>query len=389
MALARCSTDLTPETQTQMQMQMQTQMPMPMPMQMQQRHQSQPHLIRFAHFYTTTPQEIRMHFVPLTRRRTWLGVLLSALCGVTVTAQAQTSAWPAKPIRMIVAFPPGGPTDLVSRVIAQRLSEQIGQSVLIDNKPGAGGNIAAEMAANAPADGYTLFYNTSAIVIGPALYSKVNYDPVKDFAPVALTAAVPMVLVTHPSLPVRSAKEFIDYARGRPGQLNYGSSGTGTITQLASAMMSAQLGLQTQHVPYKGSAPALVDLAAGQTQFMIDTMNTVLPYVRDGRLRALAVSSLKRSTVLPDLPTLHESGMNGFDAAAWQGVVVPAATPPEIVQRLNTELNKALAHPDVRAKLALQGADPLGGSPADYAAYIRSELPRWSKAVKDSGARAD
>ena len=330
-----------------------------------------------------------MKFASVCRRPLLVGALLGALGGWTMTAQAQSAVWPAKPLRMLVAFPPGGPTDLVSRVIAQRLSEQLGQPVLIDNKPGAGGNIAAEMAANAPADGYTLFYNTSAIVIGPALYSKVNYDPVKDFAPVVLTAAVPMVLVTHPALPVRSAKDFIEYARSKPGQLNYGSSGTGTITHLASAMMSAQLGLQTQHVPYKGSAPALVDLAAGQTQFMIDTMNTVLPYVRDGRLRGLAVSSLKRSSVLPELPTLHESGMNGFDAAAWQGVVVPAATPPDIVQRLNVELNKALAHPDVRAKLALQGADPIGGSVADYAAYIRSELPRWSKAVKDSGARAD
>jgi tripartite-type tricarboxylate transporter receptor subunit TctC len=324
-----------------------------------------------------------------SRRRYVLTAVLGTLCGLSSYTGAQPIAWPAKPIRMLVAFPPGGPTDLVSRVIAQRLSEQLGQPVLIDNKPGAGGNIAAEMAANAPTDGYTLFYNTSAIVIGPALYGKVNYDPVKDFAPVTLTAAVPMVLVTHPGLPARSAKEFIDLARSRPGQLNYGSSGTGTITHLASAMMSAQLGLQTQHVPYKGSAPALVDLAAGQTQFMIDTMNTVLPYIRDGRLRALAVSSLKRSSVLPDLPTLSESGMNGFDAAAWQGVVVPAATPADIVQRLNVELNKALAHPEVRAKLALQGADPIGGSAADYAAYIRSELPRWSKAVKDSGARVD
>ena len=315
--------------------------------------------------------------------------LCMALIGLLSLTTLYAQTWPNKPIRMLVAFPPGGPTDLVSRVIAQRLSEQLGQQVLIDNKPGAGGNIAAEMAASAPADGYTLFYNTSAIVIGPALYSKVNYDTLKDFAPVVLTAAVPMVLVVNPAMPARTVKEFVDHARSRPGQLNYSSSGAGTITHLASAMMSSQLGLQTQHVPYKGSAPGLVDLASGQTQFMIDTINTVLPYVRDGRLRGLAVSSLKRSSVLPDLPTLNESGLPGFDAAAWQGVVAPAGTPVEIINRLNTELNKTLTHPDVKAKLALQGADVLGGTPAEYTNYIRSEMPRWNKAVKDSGARAD
>ena len=319
---------------------------------------------------------------PITRRTAGLLLAWSACA-------AWGQAWPSKPIRMVVAFPPGGPTDIVSRVIAQRLSEQLGQQVIIDNKPGAGGNIAAELIANAPADGYTLFYNTSAIVIGPALYSKVNYDTLKDFAPVALTASVPMVLAVNPNLPARSVKEFLELARSKPGQLNYSSSGTGTITHLASAMLSTQTGIQTQHVPYKGSAPGLVDLASGQTQFMIDTINTVLPYVRDGRLRGLAVSSMKRSSVLPDLPTLHESGLSGFDASAWQGIMAPAATPNDIVQRLNTEVNKTLAHPEVRAKLAAQGADVLGGTSAEYAAHLRSELPRWAKAVKDSGAKAD
>jgi len=319
---------------------------------------------------------------PITRRTAGLLLAWSACA-------AWGQAWPNKPIRMVVAFPPGGPTDIVSRVIAQRLSEQLGQQVIIDNKPGAGGNIAAELIANAPADGYTLFYNTSAVVIGPALYSKVNYDTLKDFAPVALTASVPMVLAVNPNLPARSVKEFLDLARSKPGQLNYSSSGSGTITHLASAMLSTQTGIQTQHVPYKGSAPGLVDLASGQTQFMIDTINTVLPYVRDGRLRGLAVSSMKRSSVLPDLPTLHESGLSGFDASAWQGIVAPAATPSDIVQRLNAEVNKALAHPEVRAKLAAQGADVLGGTSAEYAAHLRSELPRWAKAVKDSGAKVD
>jgi len=306
-----------------------------------------------------------------------------------ITSMLWAQSWPTKPVRMIIAFPPGGPTDLVSRVLAQKLSEQLGQQVIVDNKPGAGGNIAAELAARATPDGYTIFYNTSAIVIGPALYGKVNYDTLKDFAPVLLTASVPMVLVVNPQLPARSVKDFVDLAKTRSGALNYSSSGTGTITHLASAMMSTQTGIQTQHIPYKGSAPGLVDLASGQTQFMIDTINTVLPYVRDNRLRGLAVTSAKRSPLLPDLPTLAEAGISGFEAAAWQGIVVPTGTPNEIVQKLNAEVNKALMHPDIRSRLAAQGADILGGTPAEYAAYLRSEMPRWAKAVKDSGAKAE
>jgi len=321
----------------------------------------------------------------MTLLRRFLAACAIALLSTSLWAQS----WPSKPIRMIIAFPPGGPTDLVSRVLAQKLSEQLGQQVFVDNKPGAGGNIAAELAAKAAPDGYTVFYNTSAIVIGPALYGKVNYDTLKDFAPVLLTASVPMVLVVNPQLPARSVKEFLDLAKARTGALNYSSSGTGTITHLASAMMSTQTGIQTQHIPYKGSAPGLVDLAAGQTQFMIDTMNTVLPYVRDNRLRGLAVTSSKRSALMPELPTLAEAGLPGFEAAAWQGMVVPTGTPVEIIQKLNAEVNKALAHPDIRARLAAQGADILGGTSAEYAAYLRSEMPRWAKAVKDSGAKAE
>ena len=315
----------------------------------------------------------------------WIASVLLAC----TAAVAQAQSWPARPVRMILAFPPGGPTDIVSRVLAQKLSEQLGQQVLVDNKPGAGGNIGAELAARAPNDGYTIFYNTSAIVINPALYGKAGYDTLKDFVPVVLTAAIPLVLVLHPAVPAKTMKEFVALAKSKPGQINYSSSGSGTITHLASAMLSAQMGLDTQHVPYKGSAPGLVDLAAGQTQFMTDTINTALPYIKDGRLRAIAVTSARRSTVLPDLPTFRESGLPGFDAAAWQGVVVPAGTPPDIVNRLNAEINKALQDPGVRARLSGQGADVLGGTPADYGAYIRAEMPRWARAIKDSGAKAE
>ncbi|MFN0161465.1 MAG: Bug family tripartite tricarboxylate transporter substrate binding protein [Burkholderiales bacterium] len=302
---------------------------------------------------------------------------------------AAAQVWPNKPIRMIVAFPPGGPTDIVARVLAQKLGEQLGQQLLVDNKPGAGGNIGAELAAKAAGDGYTIFYNTSAIVINPALYGRASYDTLKDFTPVALTAAIPMVLVVNPQVPARTMKEFVEHVRARAGQINYSSSGSGTITHLASAMLASHMGLAATHVPYKGSAPGLVDLAAGQTQFMTDTINTALPYIKDGRLRGIAVTSLRRSTVLPDLPTFSESGLPGFDAAAWQGVVVPAGTTAEIVARLNGEINKALTDTGVRTRLAAQGADVFGGSAAEYASYIRSEMPRWAKAVKDSGAKAE
>ncbi|MBL8382683.1 MAG: tripartite tricarboxylate transporter substrate binding protein [Burkholderiales bacterium] len=321
----------------------------------------------------------------MNRLLTWV----AATALLLLAAPGHAQSWPAKPVRMILAFPPGGPTDIVARVLAQKLTEQLGQQFVVDNKPGAGGNIGAELAAKAPSDGHTIFYNTSAIVINPALYGRASYDTLKDFVPVALTAAIPMVLVVHPSVPAKTMKEFVDHVRARAGQVNYSSSGTGTITHLASAMLAAQMGFTAQHVPYKGSAPGLVDLAAGQTQFMTDTINTALPYVKDGRLRAIAVTSLKRSSVLPEAPTFAESGLPGFEAAAWQGVVGAARTAPEIVARLNAEINRALADAGVRARLAGQGADVLGGTAAEYAAYIRAEMPRWARAIKDSGAKAE
>ena len=315
----------------------------------------------------------------------WIAALALAL----TAPLSQAQPYPNKPIRMILAFPPGGPTDIVARVLAQKLTEQIGQQVVVDNKPGAGGNIGAELAARAPNDGYTMFYNTSAIVINPALYGKASYDTLKDFVPVALTAAIPMVLVVHPSLPAKNMKEFVDLVKSKPGQMSYSSSGTGTITHLASAMLTAQMGLQAVHIPYKGSAPGLVDLAAGQTQFMTDTINTAIAYIKDGRMRAIAVTSAKRSSVLPDLPTFHEAGLPGFDAAAWQGVVLPAGAPADVVTKLNTEITKALQDPAVRARLAAQGADVYGSTPAEYSTYIRAEMPRWAKIIEESGAKAD
>jgi tripartite-type tricarboxylate transporter receptor subunit TctC len=315
------------------------------------------------------------------------GVTLASL-GVSV-AYGQNTAWPTKPVRMIIAFAPGGPTDLVSRVIAQRLSEQLGQPFVIENKPGAGGNLAAELAAKATPDGQTFFYNTSAVVIGPSLYAKVNYDTLKDFAPVALTVAVPLILVVNASLPVKTVQEFVAYAKSKPGLLNYASSGTGTITHLAGALFAKELGIDATHVPYKGSAPALLDVASGSVQFMIDTINSTLPLIRDGKLKALATATQKRGSVLPDVPTFGETVLPGFEMSAWQGVVAPVGTPSAILAKLNMELNNALRHPDVKAKLALQGAEPLGSSSPEYGAYLKSEFNRWGKIIKDSGAKAE
>jgi tripartite-type tricarboxylate transporter receptor subunit TctC len=287
---------------------------------------------------------------------------------------------------MVIAFPPGGPTDLVARVLAQKLSEQMGQSVVVDNKPGANGNIAAELVAKAPADGYTVFYNTSAIALSPALYKKLSYDVRTDFAPVALTAVIPLVLAVHPGLPVNSVQEFLAYVKANPDKLTYGSAGNGNITHLGAFMMLQDKGLSAVHAPYKGSAPALTDLVGGQTQFTTDTINSSLPFIKDKRLKALAVTSLKRTSVLPEVPTLNETVMPGFEVGAWQGMLVPAKTPPEVIKRLNAEVVKALASADVKAKLAVQGAEPLGSTPVEYGNYIKTELERWARVVKATGA---
>ncbi|MSQ63938.1 MAG: tripartite tricarboxylate transporter substrate binding protein [Betaproteobacteria bacterium] len=313
---------------------------------------------------------------------------LAAFVAVIVAGVAHAQGYPAKPVRMLLAFPPGGPTDINARLFAQKLTEQTGQTFVVENRPGAGGNIAAAEAAKAAPDGSTIFYNTSAITIAPALQASVPFDPIRDFAPVALTATVPLVLAINPGIPVKNLQEFVAYAKANAGKLNYASSGTGTITHLAGALFASQLGLAMQHIPYKGSAPALVDVVGGQTQMMIDTISTVLPYARDNRLRPLAVAVQRRLAVLPEVPTLEEAAnLPGFEMSAWQGILVPAATPKEIVAKLNAEVNRAVQNPDLRQRLAAGGSEPLGGTSEQYAAYIRSELQRWSKVVKDSGAK--
>ena len=318
-------------------------------------------------------------------RRTALGLTLGALNALHSPLALAQGVFPDKPIRMVLPFPPGGPTDLVVRVLAQKMSDQMGQQVVIDNKPGANGNIAAELVAKANPDGYTVLYNTSSIALSATLYKKLNYDVKTDFAPIALTAVIPLVLMTHPSVPAQNLAEFVQHLKANPGKVSYGSAGNGNITHLGAFLVLQHKGLQANHIPYKGSVPALTDLVGGQTQFMTDTVNSALPFIRDNKLRAIAVTSLKRTQVLPSVPTLSELGMTGFEVGAWQGLLAPAKTPPEVIARLNAEITKALAAPDVRAKLAGQGADPLGSTPAEYGQYLRSEIDRFAQVIRQSG----
>ena len=316
-----------------------------------------------------------------TFRRTLLGLAAAACLPLAAWAQA----YPNKPITLLVPFPPGGPTDLVARVLAKKMSEQMGQSIVIDNKPGANGNIAAVAAAKAPADGYTVLYNTSSITLSPALYKNLAYDVQRDLAPVALTAVVPLALVVNPGVPVNNVREFIAYAKANPGKLSYGSAGNGNVTHLAAFQLVRHHEIDATHVPYRGSAPADVDLVAGQIQFMTDTINSVMPFVKDKRLKLLAVTTSQRMSLFPDVPTLSETVMPGFEAGAWQGIMVPANTPKAVVQRLNAEINKALQSAEVKEKLALQGAEPLGSTSEEYGAYVKKELARWAAVVKATG----
>lgn len=294
-------------------------------------------------------------------------------------------AFPDKPVRFVVGFTPGGPSDILARAVGQKLAERWKQQVVVENRPGAGGNLAAAEVAKSPADGHTwLLGNNSILATNAALYRSLPYDPVKDFAPVALVAVQPNILVVHPSLSVSSVSELIRHAKQNPGKLNYASSGAGAAAHLAGELFKAMAGVDMVHVPYKGAQPALTDLLAGQVQLMFATSASVLPYVKAGRLRALAVTTAQRS--VQDLPTVSET-LPGFEATTWHGVVVPAGTPN--VEQLNRELNAVLDDPDLRARLSALGAEVTTGTPREFADYIAREIPKWSKVVRDSGARAE
>ena len=323
------------------------------------------------------------------RRRTLGAWAAAALCAVALPSAWAQGAWPtAKPITMVIPFPPGGPTDIVGRLLGQHIGQTLGQSVVIDNKPGANGNIGNGIVAKAPADGYTILYNTSSIALSQALYKKLNYE-VKELAPVALTAVVPLALVTRKDLPPKTVKEFIDYAKASNGKLSYGSAGNGNVTHLAAFQMLNAMGATATHAPFKGSAPADLALASGQVDFLTDTINSVIPFIKDQRINLLAVTTPKRMALFPDVPTLAESGLSGYEAGAWQGLMVPAGTPADIVQKLNAAVNKALKDPQVLEKLAQQGTEALGSTPQEYGAYLQKEIVRWKEVVAATGLTLD
>ena len=313
-----------------------------------------------------------------------------AMLILTSSASAATPAdYPIKPIRMIVGFAPGGGTDTTARAISAKLGELLGQQVIVDNRAGAAGNIATELVAKAVPDGYTLLLGTiAALAINPSLYrTKLPFDSVKDFAPIIQAVDSTNILSLHPSVPAGSVKELIALAKTKP--LNYGSSGVGGTGHLAGELFNSMAGIKMTHIPYKGGGPAMIDLVGGQVQLVFATAASAVPQIKAGKIKGIAVTTIKRSALMPSIPTIAESGLPGFDANNWYGLLAPAKTPRPIIMRLNAEVTKVLAMPDVKDFLFHQGLDPAPGTPEQFGAYIKSEMTKWAKVVKDSGARAD
>jgi tripartite-type tricarboxylate transporter receptor subunit TctC len=320
-----------------------------------------------------------------TMRRAAFGAL-----ALLLAAGAWAQAYPTRPIRLVVPFPPAGTTDILARAVAQRLSVSLGQSVIIDNRPGAAGNIGSDLVAKSAPDGYTLLMGTVGThAINPSLYGKMPYDHVKDFVPIVLVAGVPNVLEVTPSLPVNSVADLIKLAKEKPGQLNFASSGSGTSIHLSGELFKTMAGVDMMHVPYKGSAPALTDLMGGQVQLMFDNLPSSLAQIKAGKLRAIAVTSAQRAPALPNVPTIAESGLPGFEASSWFGLLAPAGTPAAVVARINADVNQWLQTAEAKESLLAQGAIPAGGTPEQFAAHIRAETEKWAKVVKVSGAKVD
>jgi len=314
--------------------------------------------------------------------------IAAALLGAAALP-AHAQSYPTKPVRFIVPFPPGGPVDATARAITFKLSEYWKQQAIVDNRAGAGGIVGAEVAAKSPADGYTVFVCSIHHSVLPSLRSDLSYNIEKDFAPVTFATAFPIILVAHPSVQSKSVKELVAYARANPGKLSYGSAGNGGVTHLAGELFKDIAKVDLLHVPYKGSAPAMTDLLGGQVQLMFSDGPTALPQIKGGKVRALAVGSPKRSALVPDLPTIAESGLAGYDAYSWSGIVVPAATPKEIVAKLNADIVKALNDPEVKKRLLENGAEAMPGTPDQFAKTLRSEITKWGKVVKAANIKAD
>ncbi len=311
-------------------------------------------------------------------------VVCSALAALLGGATQAAEVYPSKAIRLIVPFAPGGGNDNIARLVGQMLAKSMAQPVLVDNRPGAGGSLGAEMASKAPADGYTLFLGgVGSHTLNPSINPALTYDPVKDFAPITWLASAPMVLVVHPSVAANSVQQLIDYAKKNPSKLNFASNGNGSSSQLAAVMFNTMAKTEMVHIPYKGLSPAVTDLIGGQVQLMFSSVVAILPHIQAGKVKVLAVTSAQRIQNLPNIPTLSESGLTGYETSSWYGILAPAGTPAAIVSKLNAEINKALQNPELRAKLAFEGAEPIGNSPEFFAAHIRNELVRVAVFTKN------
>ena len=322
-------------------------------------------------------------------RRSVVGAAFGAPLGALAPSAWSQADWPSRPIQLLLGFPPGGPNDLVARALAVRLSDQLKQQIVVENRPGANGNIAASAVARANPDGYTFLYNSSSLALSPALYSKNVVDPLKDLVPVNGTAALPLVLIVEASFPASNFREWADQVKNNPGKFNYGSPGVGNLAHVAAAMILQANGLNAVHAPYKGSSEALQGLIGGFTQFQFDSVNSPLTLIKAGRIKPLFVTSPQRSSVLPEVQTLVEGGSSPIDAAAWQGVMAPARTPAAIVQRMGAEIAKAMASPEMKAALAVQGAYSISTTPERYAAFFSYEMNRYKKTVDALGIKLD
>jgi tripartite-type tricarboxylate transporter receptor subunit TctC len=317
-------------------------------------------------------------------------VAIATAVFVAFTSVSYSAPYPDRPVRLIVGFAAGGASDLVARILAQQLSEQMGQPIVVDNRSGAGGNIGADVVAKSSPDGYTLCLATvGTLSINPTLYAHISFDPIRDFAPISRVTSVPQVLVVNPSLPVHNVAEFIAYAKEQGSRLNFASGGSGTATHLAGEMFNAMAGVKMQHVAYRGTGPAMIDVLSGQVPVMFDQIATSMPLVAEGKLRALGVTSAERSPITPDLPTISESGLPGYDVSTWHGLIAPAGTPKPVIERLNAEVVKALQSPLVRERFAANGIVPISGTPEELGQLIKSELVRWRDIIKASGATVD
>ena len=313
-------------------------------------------------------------------------VVLAALAPET----AQAQAFPSKPVKLVIPFPPGGSLDNVGRLLAQKISESWGQTIVVENRPGAGGNVGADAVAKSPADGYTVVMGAlSTHAVNPSLYPKMPYDAVKDFAPISNVAITPNVLVTNAALPVSSLRDLIAYAKANPGKVNFGSGSNGSAGHLAGELFKVETGTDVAHIPFKGGAPATQALVAGDTQFMFDNLANAMAQLKGGKIKAIAVTTAQRSKLAPDLPTMAEAGMPGFDISTWFGLLAPAGTPPDVIAKWNTEVVKALNAPDVREKMLAQGAEPAPTTPAEFASFIAREREKYARIIKASGAKVD